>query len=87
MIENISQLGLCKKLEYCKAFNAYVSTGTMGSLEQLAKKFKISENLTGNFDLYDRRINCPISYSQAHKTYFYDGEGKLFLGFTPKDKL
>lgn len=83
-VNKLSQVSLINKLGYFKAFNKCISAGNTGTLEELARKFEISESLTQEILIYMiDELNCPINYSQARKTYFYEVEGKLLLGFTP----
>jgi len=81
--QNLSKLSFLTTISLCKSFDAYLSIGVTGSLEQLAKKFELSEQLTQEILIYMiDELRCPISYNQAKTTYFYKKAGKLLLGFT-----
>jgi hypothetical protein len=86
--KSFAQLGAHERITLCKAFNNYISVGATGTLEDMAGKFGISETTAIEVLAYMiEELQCPINYSQSRKTYFYKGDGKLLLGFTPVAEL
>jgi hypothetical protein len=75
-----------KDLEYCKQINELIKTYNTGKLEQMAKKLKISISRATRLLIFMiESLDCPVEYDALLKTYFYNGDGELRIGFVPTD--
>jgi hypothetical protein len=73
-----------KKLELCKRVNELVASYSTGTLEELARRLKIKQRkLMGILIFMIDELDCPIEYDALLRTYFYNGEGELKIGFVP----
>ncbi|HKG07893.1 MAG TPA: hypothetical protein VKB19_15595 [Pedobacter sp.] len=83
-IYKIGALSLLKKLEYSKQLDQHIKEGTTGSLEELAENCGYTFSLTTDLLVFMiEHLNCPIRYSKESRTYYYDSEGDLRIGFYP----
>jgi predicted DNA-binding transcriptional regulator YafY len=55
-----------------------------GTPKELAKKVKISERMVYKYmDELKHEFKAPVKYDKNHKTYFFDGNGRLQLHWQP----
>lgn len=55
-----------------------------GTPKELAKKVKISERMVYKYmDELKHEFKAPVKYDKSHKTYFFNGAGKLKLHWQP----
>lgn len=71
-----------KDLEHCKQINELIKVYSTGTLEEMAKKLKIRINRVTRLLIFMiDQLDCPIEYDALLKTYFYNGDGELRIGF------
>lgn len=83
------ELSQCfKDMIHCKQINEMIETYSTGSLEEMAKKLKISINTVMRLLIFMiDHLDCPITYDSLLRTYFYAADGELRIGFYPSGDL
>ncbi len=72
-----------KTIRVLKKMNRIIMGGHTGTPEEFADKLGMQRSGFYFYRNIMRANGIPIEYSRTLRTYYYDADGELFIGFLP----
>lgn len=75
-----------EELEILKSVDQQIKSESTGTLEEFATKIGVSKKCFFNTIETMKILNAPILYDIHRKTFYYEYDGKFFIGFTTESQ-
>ncbi|NJN28418.1 MAG: hypothetical protein HC819_21825 [Cyclobacteriaceae bacterium] len=75
-----------KMIDRLQRLDQLIRMKATGQPHELARRLKISPStLYGHLEVLKNVLKAPVKYCHTRRSYVYDEEGRLFLGFKKND--
>lgn len=74
-------------LHKLRRLDELIRTKGTGAPKQLARRLGISERSLFEYISLMKELGAPIRYSRSTQSYWYEGDGRFFVGFVREEEL